>query len=160
MAFLRKVLKIMGLTLAGILGILVLLLAFWYLRPNSAKINPQLKMQTWDAVADRWHNSNTDMIYWQDAFYMVYASSPYHFASDQSRLHIDRSADGRTWQPVAQFDASGQDIRDPKFGAIGGKLILYALKNVDFAAEQYQTVYATSADGSSWTEFQEVNQKG
>ena len=75
-----RILKIVMLTFSAVVGVIVLLLAvlmgIWYLRPNRSVIDPSLKMETWDAVADGTHNSNTDMIYWKDAFYMVHATSP------------------------------------------------------------------------------------
>jgi hypothetical protein len=111
-------------------------------------------------VDDGAHNSNTDMIYWNDAFLLVHATSPFHFASEESRLNILRSADARTWEQIAEFDAAGEDIRDPKFAPIGDRLFLYALKNTDFTAEPYQTVYAVSEDGVAWSSWKELQPKG
>jgi hypothetical protein len=136
-----NILKWIGLVLLVLIVALGLLLAYWYLRPNASIIAPSLAMDTWDAVKDGSHNSNTDMIYWQDAFYLIYASSPYHFGTSQSRLILLRSTDARQWAKQAEFNASGEDIRDPKLAVIGGRLFLYALKNVDFTAEPFMTVY-------------------
>jgi hypothetical protein len=150
--------------LAIVLGVLILLLAllvgYWYLRTNRAEVSSTLLGETWVAVDDGAHNSNTDLIYWNDAFHLIYASSPFHFASEDSRLHILRSADGRDWEETAEFDAAGEDIRDPKFAPIGDRLFLYALKNTDFTAEPYQTVYSVSEDGVDWSAFQELEPKG
>ncbi len=156
-----RVLKRAGLALAAIIGVLILSLAIlvgvWYLRPNRSVVDPSLKMETWDAVADGTHNSNTDMIYWKGAFYMVHATSPFHFASSQSRLKIQRSFDAHQWETIATFDASGEDIRDPKLAAIQGKLFLYALKNTDFTAEPHDTVASYTLDGVSWSHFQSLS---
>ncbi len=146
--------------LALLLVSLALLIGYWYLRPNRAAVPDSLSMESWDVVNDGAHNSNTDMIFWDGAFYLVYASSPFHFASQESRLHILRSEDAKDWEEIAQFDAAGEDIRDPKFAAIGDGLLLYALKNKDLTAEPYQTVYARSEDGISWSAFQEIEPKG
>ena len=150
--------------LAIVLGILILLLAllvgYWFLRPNQAAVSDKLYGETWVAVDDGSHNSNTDMIYWKDAFYLIHASSPFYFASKASRLNILRSEDGHNWEQIAEFDAAGEDIRDPKFAPIGDRLYLYALKNTEFTAEPYQTVYAVSEDGASWSSFQEIEPKG
>jgi hypothetical protein len=103
------------------------------------------------------HNSNTDMIQWQDRFYLAYVSSPYHFGNDKSVLHVKTSSDlGRTWNEVDTFNPAGEDIRDPKFAVIGGRLFLYALKNTSFVAEPYLSVYSYSEDGQAWTSFQTV----
>jgi hypothetical protein len=139
---------------------LVLLLGYWYLRPNRATVSESLTLQSWDVVNDGAHNSNTDMIYWNDAFYLVHASSPFHFASKESRLVILHSEDARAWEEIARFDAAGEDIRDPKLAAIHGRLFLYALKNRAFTAEPYQTVYAVSADGIAWSGFREIEPQG
>jgi hypothetical protein len=156
-----RILKLVGLTLAAVVGAVVLILAvligIWYIRPNRSQVDPSLKMETWDAVADGTHNSNTDMIYWKDSFFMVHATSPYHFGTSQSRLKVQRSFDARTWQTVATFDASGEDIRDPKFAVIHDQLFLYALKNTDWTAEPHDTVAAFSQDGLTWSHFQSMN---
>jgi hypothetical protein len=97
------------------------------------------------------------LIQWQDYFYLAYVSSPFHFASDKSVLHIKRSADlGRTWEEVATFDPVGEDIRDPKLAVVGSRLFLYALKNTSFVAEPYITVYAYSENGTTWTDLEVV----
>jgi hypothetical protein len=123
-------------------------------------VSSALLGETWTAVDDGRHNSNTDLIYWNDAFHLIHASSPFHFASEDSRLHILRSTDGRNWHQIAEFDAAGEDIRDPKFAPIGDRLFLYALKNTDFTAEPYQTVYAVSEDGVAWSDFGEIEPRG
>lgn len=156
----NKFLKILTCIIGGMVGAIVVLFAWWYLRPNRSVVVPELHLQSWDAVNDGWHNSNTDLVYWHDRYYMVYASSPYHFASEDSRLHLVRSDDARQWEEIAIFDAAGEDIRDPKFAPINGKLYLYALKNTEFTAEPYTTVYASSVDGVNWTPFQPVNLPG
>jgi hypothetical protein len=156
----RKAFKWIGVVLAVLVLAPALLIGYWYLRLNRATVSESLSMESWDVVNDGAHNSNTDLIYWNEAFYLVYASSPFHFASEESRLHILRSEDTKDWEEVTQFDAAGEDIRDPKFAAIGDRLLLYALKNTDFTAEPYQTVYAESKDGTLWSDFQEIEPEG
>ena len=81
----KKTLKWLGIVLIAFVLALALLIAYWYLRPNRAQISDRLTWQTWDAVNDELHNSNTDMLFWRDQFYLVHASSPFHFASDTRR---------------------------------------------------------------------------
>ena len=88
----EKVLKIIGWVL-GILVFLSALFAYWYLRPNRAQVNTGVVVDSWDIANDRMHNSNTDMIAWQDKFYISYVSSPYHFGSVKSVLHVKESSD-------------------------------------------------------------------
>ena len=156
-----KILKITGISLVTLVGVVVLFLAilfgYWYLRPNQAHVDKSVVVDSWDIANDKNHNSNTDMIQWKDRFYIAYVSSPFHFASNKSVLHIQVSNDlGHTWSDVTQFNANGQDIRDPKFAIIGNRLFLYALKNDTFLAEPYLTMYSYTTDGAAWQELKQV----
>ncbi len=150
---------VLGSLIAAVLLVLLVLFAIWYLRPNRAQVNQEVVVDSWDVIADKMHNSNTDMIGWQGQFYLAYVSSPFHFGSSKSTLHIQRSSDlGRTWSEVTTFTAGGgEDIRDPKLAVIGSRLFLYALKNVTFTAEPFITVYSSSEDGSHWNAFETVS---
>jgi hypothetical protein len=161
MKTLLKVLKITGTSLGSLLAAVILLLlllfGYWYLRPNQAQVDGNVVLQSWDIANDGLHNSNTDMIQWQDRLYLAYVSSPYHFGNDKSVLHVKTSSDlGRIWAEVDTFNPAGEDIRDPKFAVIGGRLFLYALKNTSFVAEPYLSVYSYTEDGLTWTSFQAV----
>ena len=153
----KKLLGIIGLVLGSLILALALLIAYWYVRPNGAQVNPDVVLSTWDVANDGLHNSNTDMIQWQGQFYIAYVSSPYHFGNDASVLHVKRSADlGHIWQQVEQFNPVSEDIRDPKFAVIGNRLFLYALKNTSFVAEPYLSIYAYTENGVDWTDFQKL----
>jgi len=156
----RRALRWAGCTVGTAVLLIVILVGIWLLRPNRAQIERDLGMETWDVVNDGSHNSNTDMIVWNDEFYLIYASSPYHFASDKSRLNLLRSDDAREWERIATFGAAGEDIRDPKLAIIGGRMFLYALKNREFTAEPYQTVYTVSDDAINWAPFREIEPTG
>ncbi len=134
--------------------------AWWWLRPNTARVRPSLGIETWSVVRDGLHNSNTDLIYWRGSFWLVHAASPWHLGSSQCRLRIWRSGDGRTFEPTAELGVPGEDIRDPKFAEIGGRLFLYALPNRGRAALPYTTLYSTSEDGITWSPFAPTNQPG
>jgi hypothetical protein len=130
------------------------------LRRNKAFINPGLEMETWDAVADGAHNSNTALIHFGGSFFLAHQTSPWHFGSEESRLIVRRSADARQWEKVAEFQAPGEELRDPKFAVIGGRLFLYALRNRAWEPEPYTTVYSTSEDGASWGPLIDVRPEG
>ena len=155
-----KFLKMIEKVLGGLVLLLLLLLAlfgYWYLRPNKAQVDGNVVVKGWDIASDGMHNSNTDMIEWQGKFYLSYVSSPYHFGSDKSVLHVRSSTDqGHSWDEVDTFNPTGDDIRDPKFAVIGNRLFLYALKNTSFVAEPYITVYSFTEDGKIWTTFENV----
>ncbi len=153
----KKVFKTLGMLFGFFILALVLLVGYWYLRPNRANVNPSVVLTSWNVTNDSMHNSNTDMIAWQGKFYIAYVSSPFHFGNDASVLHVKRSGDeGKTWEEVDQFNPPGEDIRDPKFAIIGKWLFLYALKNTSFVAEPYLSVYAYTENGNAWTDFQNV----
>ncbi len=158
-AFVRLA-RVLAIMFGTLLAVLFILLAHWALRPNRAVVEPAVVIESWETVADGSHNSNTDLISWQGQYLLIHASSPFHFASERSRLILHRSPDARHWTPIAEFDAAGEDIRDPKLAVIDGRLFLYALKNTEFTAEPYQTVYAQSDDGLTWTPFEEVEPAG
>lgn len=133
------------------------LVYYWYLLPNNAQVNSQIVLDSWNVTQDDMHNSNTDMIRWQNEFYLAYVSSPYHFSSDASVLYIKRSDNkGVSWQEVTRFNPEQDDIRDPKFAVIGERLFLYALKNKTFNPEPYISVYAYTDDGTDWTSLNDV----
>ncbi len=157
---LLHVLRGLGMVLALLLLTIGLLLLVWFLRPNRAVVRGEIVTESWAVVQDGTHNSNTDLIYWQDAFYLVHASSPWHFASEKCRLIVWRSPDARRWERLAELGIPGEDIRDPKFAIIGNRLFLYALKNVAFTAEPYATVVSVSEDGRQWRPFRDVQPDG
>ncbi|WP_374689308.1 sialidase family protein [Promineifilum sp.] len=156
----RQALIALGVTLAILLAFVLAVLGIWYFRPNAAQVDPALAAEVWPVVSDGLHNSNTHLIYWQDAFYLVHARSRFHMGNTGSRLVVRRSADGRAWEEVAVLGVEGNDIRDPKFAAIGDRLFLYALPNTGFEPEPYGTVVSTSADGLNWTPFEQVGPDG
>jgi hypothetical protein len=153
-----KTVLTIGIVLGALAIALALLFGYWFLRPNRAQVDKDVVIEVWNVTNDDYHNSNTDLIQWRDQFYIAYVSSPYHFASDASVLHVKRSADlGRTWEEVTTFNPPDEDIRDPKFAIIGQRLFFYALKNTNFVAEPYLSVYAYTEDGTDWTAFETVS---
>jgi hypothetical protein len=130
-------------------------------RPNRARVDRDLIVEDWDVVADAMHNSNTDLLRWGDAFFLVHAVSPFHFASTGCHLALSISLDGHRWDRLATFSSPREDIRDPKLAVIGGRLLLYALVNRSFDPEPYTTVVAVSDDrGRTWTEFRHLAHEG
>jgi hypothetical protein len=154
--------------LSGLLsgaGGLGALLAWFWLRPNRAQVDPRLGLASWDLVADGEHNSNTDLIRWRGQWLLVHAASPYHMGTPRSRLVIRRCADalpaaGSRWETLAELRVPGSDIRDPIFAPIGERLLLYALTNQGFYATPSGTVLAASDDGARWSEFEAVGPPG
>lgn len=148
-----------------LLAALAALGAWAYLRPNRAEVDPRLELLSWDVVADGWHHSNTDMIHWRGAFWLVHASSPYHLGTPRCKLVLRRCADPEprpesTWEVMAELRLAGRDVRDPKLLPVGDELFLYALENDHFFATPGTTLLARSGDGASWSDFAPVGPPG
>jgi hypothetical protein len=134
--------------------------AYWLVPHKKAAVDSTVVLDTWDAVADGAHNSNTDLIHWDGQFYLAHQTSPYHLGSRRSRLLLWRSKDARDWEKVTEFKAGHGEYRDPKFGAIGNRLFIYALPNLTLMADPVTTVYSYSEDGSTWRPCEEIEPRG
>jgi hypothetical protein len=157
----KRILKFIVSLLALIIFAFALTFLYWLFRPNRADVSETIVTDYWSVVSDGYHNSNTDMIYWNDAFYLIHARAPWHFASESTRLVLLRSKDAREWEEISEFQNPGEDIRDPKFAIIDDRLFLYFLKNKNFpAAEPYYTLYTSSNDGVTWDPYGDVGHDG
>lgn len=123
-------------------------------------MNESCFIETRVVVDDGRHNAFTDLLYWREAFWLVYVSAPGHFASSDSYLVLMRSLDASDWQEVHRFSGDGKDIRDPKLAIIQDRLFLFALLNASFDPQPYSTVYTVSMDGLDWEPFSEISAPG
>ena len=131
------------------------------LRPHVAGVNTDVVRETWNAVADGAHNSNTDLTFFDGWFYLCHQTSPYHLGSRRSRLLLWRSRDARVWEKAAEFkNETGREYRDPKFAIIHGRLFLYMLPNLTVRAIPTGTVYTSSADGLTWAPVEAIEPAG
>ena len=119
-----------------------------------------LPMQTRVVAADSLHNAFTDMVFWQDAFWLAYIASPSHFASPKSRLVLLKSRDAVRWEEAARFNGEGKDIRDPKLGVVQERLTVYALFNRKLDPQPFKTICSQSSDGKAWGPFTHAVQTG
>jgi hypothetical protein len=131
------------------------ILLYWSFRTNKSKVNPKLKIKVWKAVSDGTHNSNTDMIYWNEKFYLIHATSPYHFGTRECKLVLRCSEDAKYWLKIRTFHVENEDIRDPKLAIINNQMFLYALKNIKFNPEPYATIRTSSKNGLNWAKWGE-----
>ena len=148
---LRKILFIFVFILISFLGL-------WVYRFNTTFVNPKLKMRSWDVVSDGHHNAFSDMVYWNDNFYLVYRSAETHIDLD-SKLVLIKSDDAETWEEVEEFRFKDADIRDAKFLVLNNTLFIYALKNVDPLAEPHTSLYTFSYDGEKWADWEDMYPK-
>lgn len=129
-------------------------------KTEKLSVDREIVLESWKAVGDGTHNSNTDMTFWDGWFYLCHQTSPYHLGSSRSRLLLWRSKDARAWEKVTEFKAERGEYRDPTFAQIKGRLFLYVLPNLTRMAEPMTTVYSSSKDGRRWRAFKEVNHPG
>ncbi len=126
------------------------------LKGQKAAVDPSVVLETWKAVSDGNHNSNTDLTFWNGQFYLCHQASPYHLGSRRSRMRLLRSPDARNWTLIEEFRPQDWEYRDPTFGQIGERLFIYFLPNRDRNPEPYTTAFTWSIDGESWKPVQEV----
>jgi len=124
------------------------------------KVAKDVVLETWDAVADGAHNSNTDLTDWNGQFYLAHQTSPYHLGSRRSRMLLWRSPDARTWEKVTELKAETGEYRDPTFAQINGHLFLYLLPNRERNPEPFTTAFTSSSDGTTWETLREVDHPG
>ena len=96
------------------------------------------------------------MTYWNDYFYLIHAASPFHFGTKICKLVLRRSVDAIQWETIREFRIPNEDIRDPKFAFINGKMFLYVMKNNAFDPEPYDSVLTYSENGVDWAEWEEI----
>lgn len=156
----KRALALAGLLAALSLLLLVLVAAWSLLRPNTARVDPALGVESWVAVSGGPHDSNTDLERWRRRLWLVHARSPYHFGTDRSRILVWRSHEGRSWKQVAEFEVPERDVRDPKLAVIGGQLLVYVMPSRDFAPRPETTLVASSPNGTDWSELEPVDPPG
>lgn len=115
--------------------------------------HPDLKTSI--VVDDGRHNGFPDLIHWRGYFYLAFRSARTHIDKNSS-IRLLRSRDSKDWEPVTEFHLTHEDLRDPKFALIAGRIFLYALKNREISAAPYTTICSSSVDGQHWSEWQEV----
>jgi len=153
-----KVISILAGTLASLVGGCVIQNV--YFSRNGSEINPNVFLETWAITHDHMHNSNVDLTWYRNAFYLVHAVSSFHFGTVNSRLLVKRSKDGLHWEQVAVLKHDQDDIRDPKFAVIGNKLFLYVLLNRETHPLPYTTRVSWTEDGVNWSDLASIGHEG
>ena len=156
----KRLLQFATLLVIVLVSGLGIILASWYFSTNTSKINPDMKIEVWDAVTDDGHNFNTDLLLWNDNFYLIYQHSKTHFFDGDSKLVLLRSKDCKKWEKLSEIKYEGLEFRDPKLVVINKILFIYTLQNFVYDPEPSQTFCATSKDGYGWSEFKAIEPKG
>ncbi|MCC6144818.1 MAG: hypothetical protein IT368_13510 [Candidatus Hydrogenedentes bacterium] len=95
---------------------------------NTEEANlPTVQVQDVRRVFDEGpHNAFTDLIRWQDRFWLVFRHCPDgHMVHPTSSIVVLSSEDTHTWQEEHRFSVPLRDTRDPHFLAFKGKLFIY-----------------------------------
>jgi hypothetical protein len=107
-------------------------------------------------------NNNLDVVRHSDGrVYLAFRSAPTHFASPDTAVYVVSSADERSWDFEARFDA-GTDLREPRFLSLGGRLFLYVSKlgKVPYAFEPQGVLLSERTRderGSRWGELEALD---
>ncbi len=133
-----------------------LLIIYWDMRkPPQYVYDPLLQFNSYIITTSddplKWHNSNTDLIFYNGFYYCVHAQTKWHLYDDNGYLLIRRSSDAKNWEDVAQLVVSGKDVRDPKFAIIKNNLFVYFLINEKFDPSPHTTYWSFTKDGIDWS---------
>lgn len=75
------------------------------------------------------HNAFTDLIRFNDQFFVTFRSAGKHVprqSSEDGKIRVLTSADGEIWEPFALHELEGYDLRDPKLSITPeGRLMLH-----------------------------------
>ncbi len=69
-------------------------------------------------------NNNLDVIRFEGRTFLLWRTSPDHFAGPETVMHLVSSTDEVTWTDEASF-TMGTDLREPRFLEVGGHLFAY-----------------------------------
>lgn len=100
------------------------------------------------------HNAMTDLIRYDDHWFLVFRESDKHAKGANGIIRILRSHDAVIWRPVHYFQERGVDLRDPKLSITpDGQLMLLMGGTVYTSNHRYvvqQSRVAFSNDGITW----------
>lgn len=71
------------------------------------------------------YDAFTDLVYFDDQFFLVYRESDKHAYGLNGIAKIYNSIDGKQWKFIKEFSIDGADLRDPKFSVNGKRLLVY-----------------------------------
>jgi hypothetical protein len=152
---------VVGALLAPLVSMSLVLLWWDGRSPPAYEYDAVLRLEHWTVVTSedpaRQHNSNTDMVWFRNAFYLIHAQTKWHLEDPNGALVIWTSPDAVQWREVARISVPETDVRDPKFAVIDDRLFLYFLPNYFFDPFPETTLWTVSDDGVSWQEPQELD---
>ena len=106
------------------------------------------------------HNAFTDLIRFQNRFYLTFRSCPDgHMVHPTASIIVLSSEDGKNWKQVHRFRVKHRDTRDPHFLEFKGKLFVYTgtwysgpttLPRKDYDLNKHLGYAVWSSDGQHW----------
>lgn len=80
-----------------------------------------------EGVTTQRSNNNLDIVLFEGRYFLAFRTAPSHFASDETVMYVVSSEDQATWQLETKIEL-GTDVREPRFLAHDGELLLYFAK--------------------------------
>jgi hypothetical protein len=106
------------------------------------------------------HNAFTDLVRFEDKFYLAFRSCPDgHMVHPTASIIILSSTDAKQWKQVHRFRVAKRDTRDPHFLVFRNTLFVYtgtwycgdtSPKSADYDLNQHLGYAAWSKDGAEW----------
>ena len=106
------------------------------------------------------HNAFTDLVRFQDKFYLTFRSCPDgHMVHASASVIILASADAQTWEQVHRFHVEKRDTRDPHFLVFQDRLFVYTgtwysgdttIAPADYDLNLHLGFAVWSDDGRAW----------
>ena len=139
-----------------------LLCCFMLLAPQAGAGDlPEVKVTNVRQVFDNGeHNAFTDLVRWQDAYWLTFRSCPDgHMVHPTSSIIVLTSADTRDWKQVHRFSVPKRDTRDPHFLVFKDQLFVYTgtwysgdttLPRDEYDLNKHLGYAAWTGDGVTW----------
>ena len=110
--------------------------------------------RVWD---DAPHNAFTDLIRFQDRWYLAFREGQGHVSPDGA-LRVLTSEDGETWTSAARMTSETGDLRDPKLSVTpDGRLMLAGASALhDPEPVKHRSMVWFSRDGREWSGPREI----
>lgn len=100
------------------------------------------------------HSAFTDLVYFQNYYYCAFREGESH-VSDDGRLRVIRSRDGKSWESMALMEWEGGDVRDANLSVSphGSLMLNGAVRFLEPRGEhRHQSLTWLSPDGVAWSE--------
>ncbi len=103
------------------------------------------------------HNAFTDLVHFQDQFYICFRSSDKHVNGEDGVIKVYAASKSLFFNEILKFTVNGVDLRDPKFTIVDDKLHLYIHGTVfeNGTAIGFKD-YLSTFDEGTWSDLSEV----